>query len=1437
MAAENNIVGEVGLIVKPVDPGFDAGVKAIIDRAERQAQINVGANVNTKSADKAIDGLIGKTQEMNKTWQQAALEVGAFTAAVFGVQRAVEGVINKFAGLFDQLAQAKAGFSSILGTERAGGALLDEIREFARVSPFVTQELVNYSQQLLGVGKSAESIVPLLEDVGNIVSSVGGDTQNIGRVLFTLTQIQTIGRLAGQDAMQLQSALIPITKYLADFLGKTTAEVKKLQEAGAISADTVFAAISAAGDKVEGAMANATRNISGARSVLSDSITILLQDQPVLNKMFEDIFKGILKVADFIGSSDFQDAFNRFFESVDGVYESLQPLGAAIGALASEGTITGLNAFATALEVFAIALGAIPPAVLETIVRFFVAMSVVRTPLLLVKYIENINTIQKGLFGLAAAETASTAATQAGTAAVAQQTLALDAQSAAATRATGATRAWTAIQKNIKLAGVGLVAGGMALQDGNNGARDAVGSVATGAGIGTAIAPGVGTVIGGIIGAGLAIKNAQKAADKAAVDAAEQSATAYVTAFNDKIYKEFGESLGDPGALAIYGEELTQNTNITNTYTDRLKDLNTELAAQNTIMGNVRPQSKEYEDAANKARDLVKSIDGVNFVLKKYGEENKTFIETSEISTAVLGPLADKLAALEKLNAGAFTVPSDRYTEEISGINQVLRGETVATTATQILTLTSQMNKFGFTTDFILNTAVDNISKTINVIKGITTEFQQARLAAFDFVKLMKENQTIADEIWSPLIQQADVYINRLKAAESANKTFSSLLGKDGKARDVGEVEFGGVATQILRAAAAEQARLSTDGADAAEALAGANALANGQFQILKETLDVTNSEFIALLQSTGLYTTYLQLQKDAVGILSLTFADLATRFPDLDAILTKLTGLKKGDQNSQTIIPASTIPLLEELSRLEREINVEGEITTANFARRAELIAEITDSTSSLTISTEDAVEAVKKLRTSYEDLDDVWQNTIATANGMSDTLGSLFIVNKDNEIQVTSNLRTFTDVASTILDNSAAVYDRALSTGLDRFKSAEIQAGATWVQFEQLQSALNITDEAFLTLLDSLGLTETYLAAVSDSGGGMVGTLAEISEQTGLTYDEIAELVGIIGEIDPSVKIVITADTVEAIAKLKEIDERINTMITASGGLVTPSKSLQAERDRLLAQVESGGGAGVVDPNTQAQEDARQAEIERKQAEADRLAKAAADKAQREAEAAMEKAIREAEQAAEKAKREAEQAAAEAIRKAEAWANAVEQATEGLTDRIATAADAIADAAGRWVTSIKERTDFESAVSVSRLTRNATSQAGQATELLSGMNDLRARGVTDEVLEALGVDSIADLKQVRKLVRASDADLAGLTSAVSERGAAALALSISEEDRRTRANIVEAIVEAAERLEMDFTKDQAAGVAAQFNITPGVSAEEIALQIIGQLTAGRVG
>lgn len=1157
MAAEGNIVGEVGLIVKPVDNGFNADVQRIINKIESQAQFKVGAD--TSSASNAIQSLTGQANQLGESFAQSAINVAGITAAVFALRGAANSVIGKFSTLFDQLAQAKAGFSSILKSENSGNNLLTDIQEFARVSPFVTQELVNYSQQLLGVGLSAERITPLLKDVGNIISSVGGDTQNLGRVLFTLTQIQSIGRLAGQDAMQLQSALIPITKYLATYLGKTTAEVKKLQEQGKISADTVFAAITAQGKNVEGAMDKATRNIAGARAILSDTITLMLQRSPALQKIFDDIFKSIVKFSNFLSQDDVSLAIDEFMVSVGKIYEGLKPLGEAIADISSTVGIGGLRSLTSILTVFGNTLNAIPEPAIKLLAGFIVTMGAVRAPLMLLKYVNSFQNLYQGAMrgatGVSKANVEmveNAVAANSAAAANGRFAAALNKVGIAAT-GTRTTRSGLGADKAAAGLGIGLGVAGSFVSDGNGGTRDAIGNMAQFAAIGSIAGPW-GIAAGAAVGAISSIATASRKAADTIKKNAKEAAESWAAEFETNLGYQFGTGVSP-------------------------ESLNAFLTQADAGVGSIRGA----EQALATAQEAFEKI-----------------------------PLP-----------GIYWNEAKKNVEEYEGVVTRLKAE---------------------------QDALFSDSQFADYLDGVA-----AKLALISFNNPVADNKALRGNA-APGSSNINGYdpLSWFPASRPYSASQLSVLSGQRSADSVKDIKL-------------IEEELKSWGIT------------------IEDLVNKTEPELTAMV------TAYRQLPdsiRDAVN-----------------ASTEWVAKLKEGASTASTMFGAAQEEISAQLS-FNKALTGALESQTQAMFNLGDKNAELTAQRELLTIKSQAYATAV--------------------ANG-ADAI-----------------------IAATTAESA---YQSAI-----QFRATAGEAAAAIQRYN--------TDAVIAQILELAGAVDSVenrqiVIDVSTRG--------------------VQEVLAVIEKLEAKL-ISVQSGNLGGRGRRQAVDE-LDDSIAAQ----------KRQLDKLLA---GKGDVGI------------------------------SAKVQSEIAARADKIVSEAKSAAD-----------DAARKAEQWANSITSATDSLSTSITEAAESIKAAADSWIGSIKERTQYEQAVSTGRLIRNTNRQVADVAELTAGLENLKNRGVPQSVIDALGINNVTDTRQLRKLVNSSDADLMALATSLATLNTSATDLATSQEDKRTRANITQAIIDAAKQLDLNLSKDQAAGISNQFVITPGTNAEDVALQILNVLTSGRIG
>jgi len=236
-----------------------------------QLIVEIAADISklTKGAAEAngLLGKVGKSMAIAGAGMTAAITLPAIGAAAGMLKVAMS------------MEQSQIAFTTMLKSGEKATVFLKDLREFAKSTPFEFTELQDASRRLLAMGFAAEKILPMMTNIGDAVSGLGLGAEGVDRVTLALGQLQAKGKVSGQEMMQLTEAGIPAWKYLAESMGKSTAEVMKMSEQGLIPAGQAIDYILAGMNKdFGGMMAAQSKTAAGQLSNLKDVIVALAAD-------------------------------------------------------------------------------------------------------------------------------------------------------------------------------------------------------------------------------------------------------------------------------------------------------------------------------------------------------------------------------------------------------------------------------------------------------------------------------------------------------------------------------------------------------------------------------------------------------------------------------------------------------------------------------------------------------------------------------------------------------------------------------------------------------------------------------------------------------------------------------------------------------------------------------------------------------------------------------------------------------------------------------------------------------------------------------------------------------------------------------------------------------------------------------------------------------
>lgn len=218
----------------------------------------------------------------------------------------------------DSMTNASIAFETMLGSSAASDKMMSDIMNFAKVTPFDTAGVISSTQQMMAFGFEANSVLGYMEKIGNVMAAMGKGEEGIDSVTRALGQMRATGRVNAQDMLQLTSVGIKAWDYVAEGMGKSVAEVRKMSEDGELAADDAIQHIMKGLEEFDGMMDKmSTRTVSGLWSNIKDTF-----QQSVVLDWGEGLQKGAVQ-----GLTDMRDMLDRIDPLLQAAGTSLADIG------------------------------------------------------------------------------------------------------------------------------------------------------------------------------------------------------------------------------------------------------------------------------------------------------------------------------------------------------------------------------------------------------------------------------------------------------------------------------------------------------------------------------------------------------------------------------------------------------------------------------------------------------------------------------------------------------------------------------------------------------------------------------------------------------------------------------------------------------------------------------------------------------------------------------------------------------------------------------------------------------------------------------------------------------------------------------------------------------------------------------------------------------
>lgn len=276
----------------------NAGMPELANGAQRASQ----SLKQTKADTDALASAIGKIKGMIA----GAFTVGAITSLG---KKALEASAN--------MEVLRQGLDFVLGSSEETDKLINGMRALGEQSAYDTNELIPLARQWVNMGDNAETAVGKMTKIVDLGSAFGLTSEQIGSATLALSQMAAAGKINGQDMLQLTNANIPAWKLLADHMGLSVAELRKMSEAGQLGEDAINELWDAIEERTQGATSRMNGTLMASFSNLEEEIQNSMAGiGDIISQAFN--LKGILQ-----GGSDMVSSFREALEQIKQDAESI----------------------------------------------------------------------------------------------------------------------------------------------------------------------------------------------------------------------------------------------------------------------------------------------------------------------------------------------------------------------------------------------------------------------------------------------------------------------------------------------------------------------------------------------------------------------------------------------------------------------------------------------------------------------------------------------------------------------------------------------------------------------------------------------------------------------------------------------------------------------------------------------------------------------------------------------------------------------------------------------------------------------------------------------------------------------------------------------------------------------------------------------------------
>jgi tape measure domain-containing protein len=298
-----------------------------------------GLNKGLQDAKGKLDGFTGNIQKAGKKIGEVFQNIGS-AAVKYGKIVGVAGVAATGFAIKTaaDLQSLSTSFETLTGSAEKGRKVFQDLQKMGATTPFETGDLAKATQTMLAFGISVDKSQEYLKMFGDIAM---GDKAKLSGLTLAFSQMQSTGRLMGQDLLQMiNQGFNPLT-IIAQKTGKSVGQLKKEMEDGKITTEMVtdaFKTATSEGGLFYKGMERGSKTLGGTFSTLTDNIKImsaglagLAEDGTIVEGSFLSLVqKGVNALNDALGNMNWvkvsQDIKNALIDIPNQAGRAMQSL-------------------------------------------------------------------------------------------------------------------------------------------------------------------------------------------------------------------------------------------------------------------------------------------------------------------------------------------------------------------------------------------------------------------------------------------------------------------------------------------------------------------------------------------------------------------------------------------------------------------------------------------------------------------------------------------------------------------------------------------------------------------------------------------------------------------------------------------------------------------------------------------------------------------------------------------------------------------------------------------------------------------------------------------------------------------------------------------------------------------------------------------------------